>query len=412
MKKTAYFIGLLLLITACFNLNNISLYNLSNQYSTTNFTQLDAAAFNNNLSGEATIFLPVTVSDMATAYDETSKRSFTHVMINYELFSNYESKTILDSASFHIIDSSMRIADTVFSFDVVYPGQEKYILKVVLTDMNRVDDIDTYLVLDNTSDQSPNNYLLRDEESEILFWNVIGRDEIISLELADGSPDQVYVRYYQRDFPLALPPFLEDTETSFNYQADSIFEMSVVNSTTIPREFYEEGFYHFQTDTTQKAGYTIFRFYKDFPSISSTEQMIKSLRYITTKTEFNELNLAEDKKLALDNFWLGNAGNPSRARAMIQKYYGRVEDANRFFSSYLEGWKTDRGLIYIVYGPPRVVYRGKNMEEWLYGEKGNKNAIRFQFVKVDNPFTENDYSMIKSPSYKEKWYNIVNNWRR
>ena len=97
---------------------------------------------------------------------------------------------------------------------------------------------------------------------------------------------------------------------------------------------------------------------------------------------------------------------------MIQKFYGRVVDANVFFTSYHEGWKTDRGLIYLVYGPPKIVYRGDGIEEWLYGEKGNSNSIRFQFLKVVNPFTDNDYSLVKSPSYKEKWYNIVNTWRR
>jgi GWxTD domain-containing protein len=128
--------------------------------------------------------------------------------------------------------------------------------------------------------------------------------------------------------------------------------------------------------------------------------------------EYDEIQNSDDIKLAIDNFWLNNAGNPGRARSMIQKYYGRVVEANEFFTSYHEGWKTDRGLIYIVYGPPKIVYRGKNMEEWLYGEKGNNNSIRLQFVKVLNPFSENDYSLIKSPAYKEKWYNIVNTWRR
>ena len=97
-----------------------------------------------------------------------------------------------------------------------------------------------------------------------------------------------------------------------------------------------------------------------------------------------------------------SAAAASRARAMIHKYYSRVVDANNYFTSYHEGWKTDRGLIYIVYGPPKIVYRGKDIEEWLYGEKGNNNSIRLQF----------DYSLVKSPSYKEKWYNIVNTWRR
>lgn len=411
IKKSMYIIGGLFLFAACFNLNNISLYNLSGQYSTTNFTNLDCVAFNFDESN-ARVFVPVDMTDMAIGINEDNDRSYTKVRISYELFSNYESKQILDSSTFNIIDSSLRILDTLFTFDIVYPDKEKYILKVLLTDMNRVDEVDAYLILDNSSDQSANNFLLRDEEGDMLFWNVLEDEDAVFLELGNQLQGPLIVRFYKREFPIALPPFLEEAKSSFNYNADSVFLINTLDRESIPTAYEKEGFYHFQTDSNQRKGYTIFRFHRDFPYITTSEQMIRPLRYITTKSEYEELILADDKKLALDNFWLKNAGNPSRARAMIQKYYGRVEDANRFFSSYHEGWKTDRGLVYIVYGQPAIVYRGKNMEEWLYGEKGNKNSIRFQFVRVLNPFSENDYSMIKSPSFKEKWYNIVNTWRR
>lgn len=411
MKKTIYIIGGICLLVACFNLNNISLYNLSDQYITTNFTELDAVAFNYDASS-VKVFVPVNMADMASGINEANNRPYLKVKLKYELFQNYESKQILDSASFYLTDSSMRIRDTLFTLTINYPEKKKYILKIELTDLNRVDAIDTYLVLDNASTQSANNYLILDDDGEMLFWNVVREDEEISLKMGDQIKGPLFVRYYHREFPLALPPFLEEVETSFDYHADSVFQLSILDNETELIFYEKEGFYHFQSDTNQREGYTIFRFYSGFPGVSSTDQMIWPLRYITNKSEYNELIMAEDKKLALDNFWLANAGNPTRARAMIQKYYGRVEDANRFFTSYHEGWKTDRGLVYMVYGPPRLVYRGKNMEEWLYGEKGNKNSIRFQFVKVVNPFSENDYSLIKSPSFKENWYNIVNTWRR
>jgi GWxTD domain-containing protein len=272
--------------------------------------------------------------------------------------------------------------------------------------------VDTYLCLDNSSGFSADNFLLKDSEGEMLFRNYVFENESFYLELSEQDAEKVYVRYYYREFPLALPPFIEETQTSFNFRADSNFVIEANMGKTETIRLQREGFYHFQTDTSQRAGYTIFRFARGFPEITTTEQMMEPLRYITTKSEYDAIVQAPDQKLALDNFWLNNAGNPARARSMIQKYYGRVVDANKFFTSYLEGWKTDRGLIYIVYGPPRIVYRGKNLEEWLYGEKGNKNSIRFQFVKVVNPFTENDYSLIKSPGFKEQWYNIVNSWRR
>jgi hypothetical protein len=89
-----------------------------------------------------------------------------------------------------------------------------------------------------------------------------------------------------------------------------------------------------------------------------------------------------------------------------------VVDVNFLFSSYQEGWKTDRGLIYIIYGPPSEVYRRDDEEEWIYGERGNPMSIRFYFMKVENPFTNNDFSLQRSPIYKTSWYVAVENWRR
>ena len=118
-------------------------------------------------------------------------------------------------------------------------------------------------------------------------------------------------------------------------------------------------------------------------------------------------------KKEIDKFWIKNAGNPDRARVIIRKYYNRVQDANAMFTSYHEGWKTDRGMIYIVYGPPNVVYRSSHHETWIYGEVGNMLSVNFKFLKVKNPFTDNDYSLTdKSPIYKDGWYNAIDTWRR
>lgn len=406
-----YIIILLLLITACHGLNKLSLYNLSNQYSNTNFTVLDAVAFNNG-SEAARVYVSVQMADMVTSSAENSGTSFRKAGIKYTLFESYESKQIIDSATIIITDSTLYIFDTIIAIDIQYPEERKYILKLELTDLNRVDVVSNYLFLDNLSPLSRDNYLLRDADGDLLFRNMTAEDESFFMQLSDTFAHQVFVRYYDREFPLALPPFLEETETFFDYRADSVFTIAANKGETGVMQLQEEGFYHIQTDSNQRGGYTLFRFHKGFPEIITTEQMLQPLRYITTKSEFDEMRNADDVKLAVDNFWLDNAGNASRARAMIHKYYSRVVDANNYFTSYHEGWKTDRGLIYIVYGPPKIVYRGKDIEEWLYGEKGNNNSIRLQFVKVGNPFSENDYSLVKSPSYKEKWYNIVNTWRR
>ncbi|MEN8226099.1 MAG: GWxTD domain-containing protein [Bacteroidota bacterium] len=412
MKKRIIYISILVLAcTACFNLNKLSLYNISNQYSNTLFTKLEAIAFNVD-SNMVRVYMPVLLSDMIIEQDTVNARSYKKVEISYVLFETYESGQILDSASMLLTDSVCMLADTLYSFDISYPGVSDYILKLSITDLNRIDAVAAFLDIDNTADDSRHNFLLKDMHGEILFRSVLTANEAFSLNISGHVPESLFVRYYHREFPLALPPFMEEEDVNFDYDADSVFHLAVTGGKTGLSHLPDMGFYHFQKDTSQRNGYTIFRFYHGFPEIISAEQMLHPLRYITSRSEYRELTETKDVKLAVDDFWLDNAGNASRARAMIQKFYGRVVDANNFFTSYHEGWKTERGLVYIVYGPPKLVYRGNGIEEWIYGEEGNPNSISFQFVKVENPFSENDYSLIKSPSYKEKWYNMVNSWRR
>ena len=98
---------------------------------------------------------------------------------------------------------------------------------------------------------------------------------------------------------------------------------------------------------------------------------------------------------------------PERAREVIKAYYNRVQNANEFFTSYDEGWKTDRGIIYIIYGPPNVAKKYGYSETWIYGEENSYKSINFNFVKVLNHFSDNDYVLIRSETYKDEYYKMA-----
>ena len=67
----------------------------------------------------------------------------------------------------------------------------------------------------------------------------------------------------------------------------------------------------------------------------------------------------------------------------MDEYYARVEYAKKNFQSFLEGWRTDRGMVYIRFGPPQNVERhpfdsdNKQYEIWYYY---NQNR---EFIFVD-----------------------------
>ena len=165
-------------------------------------------------------------------------------------------------------------------------------------------------------------------------------------------------------------------------------------------------------DTTKREGVTIYYFSDFFPEIKRAEDMIPPLRFITTKAEYDELTSSTNQKAAIEKFWVNCVGNQDKAREVIRKFYTRMHEANIFYTSYIEGWKTDRGMIYLIYGAPNSVYRTANTETWTYGEENNINSLQYSFTKVANPFTDNDYSLERSSVYKQSWYSSVDIWRQ
>jgi GWxTD domain-containing protein len=91
-------------------------------------------------------------------------------------------------------------------------------------------------------------------------------------------------------------------------------------------------------------------------------ELIDPIRYISTSTEYKNLKAAVNPKKGLDAFWLKLGKNEENSKELLKKYYRRIETANQFFTSYKEGWKTDRGIIYIIYGVPNSIRKNEDQE--------------------------------------------------
>lgn len=123
----------------------------------------------------------------------------------------------------------------------------------------------------------------------------------------------------------------------------------------------------------------------NYPTLKSAEELAKPLIYLMDSNEYRDLMAIEDPdslKSEVDRFWLRKFGNKSRARAVIELYYERVEEANKHFSNFKEGWKTDRGMVYILFGPPwyrEKYHRGIN---WSYTYDLSDPDLNFDFQQV------------------------------
>jgi len=78
--------------------------------------------------------------------------------------------------------------------------------------------------------------------------------------------------------------------------------------------------------------------------------------YIITDEEraaFKKLTTDEEREQFIEQFWERRNPNPgSPENEFKEEYYRRIAYSNEHFASGIPGWKTDRGRMYIMYGPP------------------------------------------------------------
>jgi GWxTD domain-containing protein len=408
------FSALLIVAAACQTASKVSLQNVAFLYKADKqFAELNSWVYHTTDS-TSTLFTEVLFSNLVYKKDPFSGLYTCSYRLSYKLTASYESKDLIQTSSLISGDSLNYGKNTgiIHSFEIKskFPGE--YILEITLFDFNRQAGTTRYLDFSKSTKNGRQNFLVLDRNNGLIFKNYLPATE--QFRIISNQPDLgwLYVNYYLRDFPVARPPYLEDREPVFEFKPDSVFAIPVYNGETDWLSLDKPGFYHFRKDTVSREGLTLFRFHEGFPDLTMADQLRYPLRYISTRKEYDSLMNNVNMKAAVDEFWLKTSRTEERAKNLIQKYYSNVEEANRYFTSYTEGWKTDRGLIYIIFGKPDYVYRGYGSEEWIFGEPQNRSSLRYTFVRVNNPFTDNDYMLLRSPTLKESWFITVQSWRR
>ncbi len=286
-----------------------------------------------------------------------------------------------------------------------------YQLKIQGVDMIRKEVVVRYIYVDKRSEFSQQNFMVIDEKSRIPFFApyVLGNSRF---NIRYAYPDKfktIYVSYYGQEMPLPKPSFTVIRESIYLSHPDSIWVLPYDQNLTYQLSY--QGMYFFQFDTTVKEGLSILNFGTDFPRIKKPEEMIPPIAYISSDVEYNNLLDATNKKLAVDDFWLKNAEDIDRARELIRIYYTRVFFSNYYFTTFKKGWKTDRGMIYILYGPPQAIYVDENSEKWMYYKKNYGTALTFIFDHVLSPYTENNYVLERAESSEGYWKQAIDSWK-
>ena len=161
-------------------------------------------------------------------------------------------------------------------------------------------------------------------------------------------------------------------------------------------------------------------FVEGIRSRDTLEQYIKYLSPISTDIERafvkSQLETADDEELRryLLNFWQERDKlNPEMA---WDDYLLRVKQANANFKSVsIEGYRTDRGRVYLQYGQPNVISEqyfepaAYPYEIWHYYQLGDQRDKKFVFYTHD--MVTNDFQLIHSNAVGElsnyRWETII-----
>jgi GWxTD domain-containing protein len=102
------------------------------------------------------------------------------------------------------------------------------------------------------------------------------------------------------------------------------------------------------------------------------------------RAAFNRLQTDEERQQFIEQFWLRRDPTPDTIENEFrEEYYRRIAWANdRFPYADVPGWKSDRGRVYIRYGPPDLLsISGATGAQWTYRfieGAGHDVTINFQ----------------------------------
>jgi len=123
-------------------------------------------------------------------------------------------------------------------------------------------------------------------------------------------------------------------------------------------------------------------------SLRDVDLALDALRFIVEPELLDSLNDGsfEERREHLETFWRLRDKTPETAEnELMTEYYRRVDYAIRNFGTMRvpDGSRTDRGKIYILYGPPTSMDRSLDpaagfQETWIYKKRGKKFVFKDQ----------------------------------
>ncbi len=339
----------------------------------------------------------------------------TLIRVHFDAFDANNRKVLLDSSTIYITD----LTEDPLEEKELYGSlpmkrfKEKEVLVIIKAhDLYR--DIQSIRRIDLSAHRVGHrmNFMLYDPQRGVpILRDQLSHPYPVTIHADQYKGKKLFGFYFEEDNSIPPPIFATRGVPLPPVDPDSIFTVFVNAEGQVDLNPTKTGIYHLQLDTSRTDGLSISVLGSAYPEVRTVSDMIEPLRYITSKNEFAKLTTSANQRQAIERLWMDLSGNKDRAKEVIRAYYNRVENANEHFTSYKEGWRTDRGLVHIVFGVPNTIHRSKNSETWIYGEESSILSMQFVFVRQNGSYSNNDLRLERDPAFKNAWYRNVESWR-
>ncbi|EAY30582.1 hypothetical protein M23134_03220 [Microscilla marina ATCC 23134] len=334
------------------------------------------------------------------------------VSLKYGVLPNYRSKEFIETQTLKLTPETItkQGADFYYNFSIPKKTMPSAVMLIEANDSKTGQRITLDVPLEFVVNKIRQSFSIFDAQGkQPLFRNYFLNKASIQIKDLAGTNKTLLIKHYKHNFKAARPPMsLSRRNIKKKMEVDSTFKVQ----TNTQLNLKKPGLYIVQADTNQYYGISFIVAEHRYPKFSKIVDLIDPLTYITTKGELNKLKQSSEKKKDLDRLWLElMSGNIKVAKRSIREYYRRVKLANKFFTTYKPGWKTDKGMVFIVFGNPTRVVRTRNKEMWTYAQSASFSDIHFTFLRNPNQFVDNHYTLVRYPEYEQVWYPKIEQWR-
>ncbi len=402
----------LILLFSCSSTNNQTDYkwNLASIYNPFQTRIHPTYKVFHNSSNTSVLFIKVRTNELLFRPNATGNDETCSFKIAYKLQKVEEDLNAIVDSNSYVYDLKKSDVQDYYTTQIPIKAElgGSYRLKVTIRDNHQKSFNISYLNVEKNNNIGEQFFNLTSLNGTPLFKNVIINNGMFKIDHTFHTSNKLYISYYKEKLNTPQPDRPAQSDSMRYSKYDSLYIIDYTPNT--PISLTNNGLYFFQFDTLSNEGLSVLKLDQDFPKIQDPKGLIPPLTYITTSAEYKNLINGENAKLLADNFWIKNGGNVDRGRELIRLFYNRVYFSNYYFTNNKPGWETERGMVYIVYGPPHQIDKSAEQEIWIYNRKGQSLPIKFTFKYRPNKYSINKFQLSRKNSQEWGWTEAIYAW--